>query len=328
MMWKMRHSSNTLLSYVIPAYNEEAGIAAFHQTLMHVVQSDPHHYGHEVVFVNDGSTDKTLDILTGIAKKDKAVRVVSLSRNFGKEIALAAGIEAATGDAIITLDADGQFPVERIPEFVALWRDNDADVVVGIRTSNQKEGIVKRFGSKLFYRMANALPDVRLVPGSTDFRLIDKSVQQDFIRLSERNRITRGLIDWLGYDQQYVHFKAKARAQGDSPQSFTKLFRLSIDSFISLSKFPLYFAAYLGAFLMPLSALLLIGMIVDHMAGDPLNLRATGSAYIIVGLVGLIGILLASQGILGLYLSHIHAESQGRPLYIVNKKRSINLQKR
>lgn len=328
MMWKMPHTPNATLSYVIPAYNEGAGIAAFHRALMDVVERDPHHYGHEIVFVNDGSTDNTLELLTSIAEKDDAVRVVSLSRNFGKEIALAAGIEAATGDAIITLDADGQFPVELIPEFITHWRDNGADVVVGIRTSNQKEGLVKRFGSKLFYRIVNALPDVRLVPGSTDFRLIDKSVQQDFVRLSERNRITRGLIDWLGYDQQYVHFQANARAQGESPQSFAKLFRLSIDSFISLSKFPLYFAAYLGAFLMPLSALLLISMIIDHAVGDPLNLRATGSAYIIVGLVGLIGILLASQGILGLYLSHIHAESQGRPLYIVNKKRSINLKKR
>ncbi len=321
----MSQQATTQISYVIPAYNEQAGIAAFYQSLAKLLDAELSEYKREIVFVNDGSIDKTLDILATIAQNDPSVRVVTLSRNFGKEIALAAGIAAATGDAIITLDADGQFPVECIPEFVSRWRDNGADVVIGVRTSNNKEGFLKRYGSKLFYRLINAMPDVRLVPGSTDFRLINSVVQQDFIRMSERNRITRGLIDWLGYNQQHVYFKAKARTQGEATQSFTKLFALTIDSFISLSKFPLYLAAYLGAFLMPSSLLLLIFMTVNQLGGDPLGLRATGSAFIVVGLVGLVGVLLVSQGILGIYLSRIHTESQGRPLYIVNKKRSINL---
>jgi glycosyltransferase involved in cell wall biosynthesis len=312
------------ISYVIPAYNEQAGIAAFYQKLNELLRTQLADYDHEIVFVNDGSTDRTLDKLEVIAHDNPAVRVVTLSRNFGKEMALAAGIATATGDAIMTIDADGQFPVECIPEFITKWRDG-ADVVIGVRTSNHKEGFVKRYGSKLFYRLINAMPDVRLVPGSTDFRLIDKVVQQDFIQMSERNRITRGLIDWLGYNREYVHFAAKARAEGEATQSFAKLFALTIDSFISLSKFPLYLAAYLGAFLVPGSMLVLLGMIIDNLAGDPLGLRATGSAYVIVGLVGLVGVLLVSQGILGMYLSHIHTESQARPLYVINKKRSINL---
>lgn len=324
MMREMSPITPLKISYVIPSYNEQAGIAEFYQTLAKLLATELDAYDHEFVFVNDGSTDKTLEILETIAHNNPAVRVVTLSRNFGKEMALAAGIATAEGDAVITLDADGQFPVEYIPEFIAAWREG-ADVVIGVRTDNHKEGFVKRYGSRLFYRLINTMPDVRLVPGSTDFRLIDKVVQQDFVRMSERNRITRGLIDWLGYDPHYINFKANARTQGEATQSFSKLFALTIDSFISLSKFPLYFAAYLGAFLLPSSALLLLGMIVNQVIGDPLRLHVTGSAFIVVGLVGLVGILLISQGILSLYLSHIHTESQGRPLYVINKKRSINL---
>ncbi|HEY5667904.1 MAG TPA: glycosyltransferase family 2 protein [Candidatus Saccharimonadales bacterium] len=315
-----------LISYVVPAYNEQASVRSFYVDLVKVVERELPGYKREIIFVDDGSTDKTLSLLTEIATHDTTVRVMSLSRNFGKELALTAGITAAEGDAIMTLDADGQFPAELIPEFVKHWQDG-ADVVIGVRTSNANEGLVKRYGSKLFYKIINAMPDVRLTPGASDFRLIDREVQAEFIRCSERNRIARGLIDWLGFEHHYVHFAAKARAAGEAPQTFRKLFALSIDSLISLSRSPLYFAAYLGAIIVPCSLLLLLAMVLNQLFGDRLHLHVTGSAYVVVGLTSLVGVLLISQGILGIYLSSIHAETQGRPLYVVNKRRSVNLKK-
>jgi dolichol-phosphate mannosyltransferase len=161
-----------------------------------------------------------------------------------------------------------------------------------------------------------------LVPGSTDFRLIDRSVQREFVRLTERNRITRGLIDWLGYRQEHIYFEADKRIAGDATYSMRQLMKLSIDSVVSLSVSPLYLVAYIGAIVLPLSLILLLGMTVNALLGDPLTLNTTGSAYVVVATLCLVGILMVSQGIIGLYLSHIHAESQNRPLYIIDEANS------
>ena len=141
--------------------------------------------------------------------------------------------------------------------------------------------------------------------------------------MTERNRITRGLIDWLGYDREYIKFSANPRIAGEAGYSFKKLLKLAIDSTISLSISPLYLSAYIGAFVLPVSTLLGVGMVINALVGDPLNLHATGGAYVLVLVLFLVGILLVSQGIIGLYLSHIHAETQNRPLYIIDKQRSV-----
>jgi dolichol-phosphate mannosyltransferase len=193
---------------------------------------------------------------------------------------------------------------------------------VGVRTSNDHRSVVKNLGSNLFYKLFNRFSGAQLVPGSTDFRLIDQTVQRDFLRLTERNRITRGLIDWLGYQQEYIYFAANERIAGEPTYPLTRLMKLSVDSVISLSVSPLYFVAYIGAFVLPLSLLLGLVMLVNALVGDPLNFHATGSAYVAVLTLCLVGILMVSQGIIGLYLSHIHAESQNRPLYIVDETKS------
>jgi hypothetical protein len=166
---------------------------------------------------------------------------------------------------------------------------------------------------------------MKLLPGSSDFRLIDRTVQQEFVRMTERNRVTRNLIDWLGYDRDYIYFKANARTHGEASYSFKKLFKLAVDSVISQSTSPLYVATYIGVIIMPLSLLLGVFMVVEMLIGDPLSLRVTGGAYVLVLVLFLIGILLLSQGIIGLYLSSIHNETQGRPLYIVDRAKSIGV---
>ncbi|HEX7962966.1 MAG TPA: glycosyltransferase, partial [Candidatus Saccharimonadales bacterium] len=250
--------------------------------------------------------------------------VLSLSRNFGKETATTAGIHEARGQAILMLDADGQHPVELIPEFLARWRAG-SKVVVGVRTANTNEGFAKHYGSRLFYWLFNKFSNMRLVPGLSDFQLIDSVVQREFSRLSEHNRITRGLIDWLGFPKDYIQYKAKPRLHGEAGYSLKKLMKLAVDSIISLSISPLYITAYIGAVVLPLSVLLVVCMLLNFVLGDPFNLHVTGGAYVSVLLLFLMGILLLSQGIIGLYLSHIHTETQNRPLYVVDNERSVRL---
>lgn len=312
----MKNQNQPLLSVVVPFYNESAGLRKFHDQLMGVLRAAP--FSYEVVYVDDGSLDDSAQVITDLQSEDVCIELVQLTRNFGKEIATTAGIHAARGQAIITLDADGQHPVEAIPRFVGKWQ-HGAKVVVGIPTK-RRAGLVKRLGSRLFYSFFRRLTGLRLTSDASDFRLIDQEVQAEFNRLTERNRISRGLIDWLGYSQEQVEYSENPRLAGDASYSFTKLFKLAIDSAISLSSSPLYLVAYLGGVVLPLATLLGLGMLVNACLGDPLNLHATGGAYLMVLLLWLAGVLLVSQGIIGLYLSHIHAETQNRPLYIVRKQ--------
>jgi glycosyltransferase involved in cell wall biosynthesis len=312
-----------MLSVVVPVYNEGEGLSSFNQSLIDGIKEVTNN-SYEIIYCNDGSTDDSLSLMKSFCESDQHTRLISFSRNFGKEIATTAGINHANGQAILTIDADGQHPIKKIPEFIEKW-SNGARVVIGIRTANQKEGLTKKLGSKLFYRLFRLVTGAKLIPGSSDFRLIDSSVQVEFRKLTERSRITRGLIDWLGYDREFVHFKANPRLTNTAGYSFKKLFKLAVDSVVSMSRSPLYISAYLGFIIMPLSLLTAVFMIGDALASDPLGIKATGSAYLVVLLVFLVGVLLVSQGIIGLYLSHIHTETQNRPIYIIDKQRSIRL---
>ena len=314
----MTTKSDIVLSVVVPVYNESAGLLAFHGSLLPIVEA-AYPLAYEIIYCDDGSRDNSVALIKDLQKHNPRVSLLKLSRNFGKEIATTAGIDHAAGQMIIMLDADGQHPVELIPQFIARWQAGSR-VVIGVRTANQQEGFVKRLGSKLFYSLVTHLTGIKLVAGSTDFRLIDRSVQREFMRLTERNRITRGLIDWLGYERSYIEFVANPRLAGEAGYSFKKLFKLAIDSMVSLSISPLYITAYIGVVILPAAVLIGVGMLVNLLLRDPIHLRATGSAYVMVLLLFLIGVLLVSQGIIGLYLSHIHTETQNRPLYIIDQE--------
>jgi glycosyltransferase involved in cell wall biosynthesis len=318
----MKITDNPLISIVVPVYNEGLGISLFHAGLVDALKDAAPNY--EIIYCDDGSNDNSAHIIGKWCIEDARVKLMKLSRNFGKEIATTAGIHKASGAAIITLDADGQHPPELIADFISHWRAGDK-VVIGLRTMNQNEGFIKRFGSYFFYMIFNRVAGVKLEPRSTDFRLIDRSVQQEFIPMSEHNRITRGLIDWLGYKRSYIPFRANQRLKGTAAYSVSKLFKLAIDSIISLSTSPLYLVAYIGAIVLPVSLLLGVFMLCDAVLGDPAHLHATGGAYVVVLILSLVGVLLVSQGITGLYLSHIHAETQNRPLFIIDRESSIGI---
>ena len=313
-----------LLSIIVPIHNEEEGIGAFlRQELLPVAEKLQMDY--EIILVNDGSTDKTLSIIQNFAEKDKKIRVISLSRNFGKEPALSAGLKYARGDAALTIDADGQQPPKLIPDFIKKW-EAGAEIVTGVRDHYTKHGFIPKLGSKLFYKLLRMMGNKHTVPGSTDFRIMDRVVIDEFNKLTEHNRITRGLIDWLGFKQEYIDYVYGVRMAGKPSYNFKKLFRLAVDSFISMSTTPLVIFGYIGAFITLGSFLLGLFCIVNqYILGDPLHLYWNGAVQMAIFITFLVGLVLISQSITALYISHIHAETQGRPLYIVDEKESRNL---
>ncbi len=316
-----------LLSIIIPIHNEAEGIENFLEKSVLPVLDKLENYNYELILVNDGSTDGTLKILQSFAEKHRQTKVLSFSRNFGKEPALSAGLKYAKGDAAITMDADGQQPPKLIPDFIKKW-EQGAEIVTGVRDHYTKHGLIPKLGSKLFYALLRLFGNKSTVPGSTDFRLIDRVVIDEFNKLSEHNRITRGLIDWLGFKQEYIKYVYGVRTTGKPSYNLKKLFNLALDSFVSMSTTPLIIFGYLGVFITFASVILgLFCIINQYILGDPLGLYWDGAVQLAIFITFLIGLLMISQSVTALYISHIHAETQGRPLYIVDEKESRNLEK-
>jgi dolichol-phosphate mannosyltransferase len=282
-------------------------------------------YNFEIIYCDDGSTDTTGKAVRDLTEKDPHVRLIRFSRNFGKENALSAGIAEAQGDAIIMLDGDGQHPPELIPDFVSAWRDG-SKVVVGIRDNYSGEGWLRRLGSWGFYKTFSRMSGQKLVRGTTDFRLIDKSVQKEFLRLQETNRITRGLLDWIGFKQTYINFTSPPRAAGMPAYGHKSLIKLAMNGFVSLSPTPLYLFGYIGLFITASSLILGVSVLTEQvLLSDPLGWKFTGTAMLSILILFLVGILLLSQGVTAMYIAHIHSQSKQRPLYVIDREMSVGL---
>lgn len=318
--------SKLFLSVVVPVYNEGSGLEAFHNSLVGVLKKSPIK-SYEIIYCDDGSTDDTAQLVKRWNVADSKVKLIKFSRNFGKENALSAGIAAARGEAVIMLDGDSQHPVELIPKFIGAWEDG-AQVVVGVRSGNSSEGWFKQAGSQLFYTIFNKLTNQKLLPGSTDFRLIGKPVREAFLTLQETDRITRGLIDWLGFKRKFIYFEPKPRAKGSPGYSRMKLMQLAANSFVSLTPKPLYLFGYLGIFITSGALALGISVLIEQLLlGDPWHWKFTGTAMLGILILFLVGIVLMSQGILSLYISHIHNQSKRRPLYVIDYEASAGISK-
>lgn len=309
------------LSIIVPAYNEEKNIRPFYDKIRSVFPSLGSEYTYELIFINDGSCDQTNDEIEKIVKEDARVKYIDFSRNFGKEIGTTAGINLCSGDACMMLDADLQHPVELIPDFIRKWEEG-FEVVVGIRETSKSDSWVKILGGKIFYWVINKISDTPIIPNATDFRLLDRVVIEEFNRFGETKRLTRGLIDWLGFKRSFITFQANDRLHGTASYSVWKLARLAFHSFISLSLFPLKAAGYIGIFITILSFIsgsyIFLG---KYFFNWYWALTFSDSEDLAIFIVFLVGIILMSIGLISLYIANIHEEVIKRPLYVMRRSK-------
>ncbi len=308
-----------LISIVIPVYKEEKNIPLLYKRLEAVTSALEGQW--EYILVNDGSPDNSLAALKALATDDSRVKVLDFSRNFGKEIALTAGVHAASGDAVICMDADLQHPPELIPKLLEAWRSG-AEVVTTIRLSVDGHSFMRRMFSRLYYWLMSWMSGLGMVPNTTDFRLFDRKVVDVFNRMTERQRMFRGIIDWMGFKTEYVEFRADSRENGEAAYSYGKLWDLALSSIMSFSLFPLKITGYLGLAITTGSSLLLGWMLLAKAGLLPGIF--TPLAMVVVANTILIGVVLMAMGILALYIGTINTEVTNRPLYIVRER--VNLE--
>ncbi len=310
------------ISIIIPVYNEEKNIPLIYDGLKRVLQRI--NYEHEIIYVNDGSQDNSDAELLKLRLVDDKVKIIEFSRNFGKEIATTAGINNCQGDACILIDADLQHPPELIYEFLAKWKQG-AEIVIGVREKTNSENLIKKIGSFCFYKIINRISATKIIPCATDFRLLDKIVITEFNKFTEKNRITRGLIDWLGFKREYIYFNSPKRINGKASYGFLKLCKLALNSFISMSLFPLKFAGYLGILITLGAGLLGLFIFIEkYIFNDPWGLAFSGPAILAIITLFLVGIILICLGLIALYIANIHGEVANRPIYVIRNKKNFD----
>lgn len=305
------------ISVIIPVHNEQVNIPLVYAEIVRVFAILP--YSYKIIFINDGSTDASREAINTLVQGDPAVRLMDFSRNFGKEAATTAGFHSALGDATICMDADLQHPPTLIPKFISAW-ENGAEVVIGVRNNNASDSYIKKIGSSVYYKLIHLVSKTEILPRATDFRLLDRVVVDEFNSLTEHNRMTRGLIDWLGFRRVPVYFDAPERLHGEAAYGFWKLVKLASESLISHSLLPLRLAGYIGVTIILLSGTLGIVMFLDRYV-MPWGFSFSGPAILADITLFLVGIILISLGLLAYYIGHIHTETQNRPLYVVRKEK-------
>jgi polyisoprenyl-phosphate glycosyltransferase len=304
-----------LLSVVVPCHNEEPVLRETHRRLTEVLQRLPG-MSYEVIYIDDGSRDTTAQIMRELQSTDANVRCVLLSRNFGHQIAVTAGIEHARGDAVVLIDADLQDPPETILEFVARWRQG-FEVAYGVRTQREGETHFKRWSASIFYRLLNRLSDVAIPLDTGDFRLMDRRVVDTLIAMPERDRFVRGMVSWVGFRQTAVGYRRAARLAGESKYPFWKMVRFATDGILSFSQTPLRIAIWMG---FTVSALSLLGIAYAVMMRLLTSIWVPGWTLLFIAVLFLGGVQLISLGIIGEYVGRIYGETKRRPLYIAQER--------
>ncbi len=299
------------VSIVVPVFNEEANLPELHRRLTLAVS--PVEPSYEILLVDDGSTDGSYHTILDLRKADPRVRCVRLLRNFGHQVAVAAGLDFGGGECVITLDADLQHPPELIPELLRRWAEG-YEVVSTRRDDGPEIGAFKRWTSRLFYRAMSALSDVTLDPGSADFRLLDARVVAALRDLRERGHFLRGLVTWLGFREASVSYRAGARFAGASKYSLRAMVRLAVDGITSFSTVPLHLSTYLGFAVSGLSFAYAGYAVYAHVFTSR---TVEGWTSVMVAVLFLAGVQLISLGIIGAYLARVFQELKGRPLYLV-----------
>jgi len=299
------------LSVVVPVYNEAGGLEAFFARLVPVLERLRMSY--EIICVDDGSTDGSLACLLEFRKRMRALKVLSLSRNFGKDIALSAGLDYACGAAVVPIDCDLQDPPEIIEQMVAKWREG-YDVVYATRNRREGESLLKRATARYFYRVFDRITDIPIPPDTGDFRLLDRRVVDVIVRLPERTRFMKGLFAWVGYKQTVLGFDREKRQSGASNWSYWRLWNFALDGITSFSSFPLKIWSYVGVAI-SMFAFLYALFIAGRKIISGIDLPGYPSIMVTVLFFG--GVQLITLGIIGEYLARMYNEVKGRPLYLV-----------
>jgi len=303
-----------VLSIVAPAYNEERNLAAFIAAIIPVLEGIGEPF--EIVFVNDGSRDGTLGMLAAAASQDPRIKVVGLARNFGKDIALSAGLAHASGQAIVPIDCDLQHPPELIPQFVARWREG-FDMVIGVRSKRDEEGWLRRNLSQTYYKVMRAMTSVEIPPNAGDFRLIDRKILDVINKMPERHRFMKGIFAWPGFKVSAIEFQANVRAnETSSSWSFFKLWKFALDGLFSFSTAPLKLWTYIGALSAAGAFFYLVVTVIQKLF---FGIAVPGYASLLIVVLFLGGLLLISNGIQGEYIARIFEEVKGRPLYVIGQ---------
>jgi glycosyltransferase involved in cell wall biosynthesis len=310
-----------LVSVVVPLFNERATARAMYERLAAVFDGLPA-VDAELVFVDDGSRDGTLELLHEVAADDRRVRVIGLSRNFGHQAAITAGLDHASGDAVVLIDGDLQDPPEVIPEMLERWRAG-ADVVYGARRARRGESAFKRATAKLFYRIIGRLSDTSLPYDAGDFRLLDRAVADVLRDMREEARYLRGMVAWAGFRQEALPYERDERFAGETKYSLRKMTKLGFDGLASFSSRPLVLAAQLGA-LITVGAFIYLVWIVANRLTNPHSVVA-GWTSVLVAILFLGGVQLLSIGILGVYVGRVFGETKHRPLYVVARRASARV---
>ena len=311
----LRQPSRRSLSVVIPMLNEEKGLEALAARVKPVLEATGLSW--EIVFVDDGSRDRTCEILHRLNAADPRMKAISLSRNFGKERAVAAGLKYATGDAVVLMDADLQHPPEVIPEFIAKWREG-FDIVYGQRDDRDNDGLVRRAFSVGFYKAFKAMSGTTLPGGAGDFRLLDRKAVDALNQFGERVRFNKGLYAWIGFKSIGVTFHVPPRFDGTKSRFHPRqLWRFALDGLVSFTTMPLRVWSYVGIVVSALAFAYILFFLLKYLIyGD----SVAGFPTLIVAILFLGGIQLLSLGIIGEYLGRVYEEVKGRPLYIVGEE--------
>ena len=305
-----------LLSVVIPVFNEADSLfESLREILHHVAAVDS---SHEIILVDDGSTDSTWSVINDLTITSPQIKGIKLSRNFGKESAIATGLSFASGEAAIVMDSDLQHPPELIPEMVRYWKQEKADIVEALKMSRGREPFMVKFRARLFYRIMRSLTGLDL-SDSSDFKLLDRKVINAHNGLPETARFFRGIVSWLGFRKVRIPFSVKERSGGKSRWSFRKLFRLAIDASTAFSSLPLHLVTVLGMVMFVISILLGSWALYQKIAG----IAVSGFATVILLLLFIGSTLMISLGIIGVYISRIFDEVKRRPRFIVEE--TVNL---
>ena len=312
---------NQKISVIIPMYNEELVIEECYKRLKENI-TKLKKYDYELIFINDGSKDKTLEKIKELAKQDTNLKIVSFSRNFGHQAAVTAGLKEVTGDAIVIIDADLQDPPESIPDMVKLWEAGN-EVIYGKRKSRKGESYFKLFTAKMFYKTLNALSDVEIPQDTGDFRLVDRKVVDTINKLPEHNKFLRGLFSWVGYKQVPYEYERQERFAGKTKYPLNKMLKLASDGIISFSTKPLKLVGALGIISIIISIAILLYALISYAC--KLNQLTAEWTSIMVAITFFAGVQLLSIWIISEYIGRIYEETKQRPQYIIKEK--INIEK-